>query len=111
MLMIKIFLICLIIFVLWYIQILYKNKWNEEFEENMDYRDKVHKWSTNILSEQSKLLDNYLELKIKNENITRELLNRDKKYNELLNNYNKLKNNRVAKVISEEKIERVEGTK
>ena len=30
---------------------------------------------------------------------------------ELLNNYNKLKNNRVAKVISEEKIERVEGTK
>ena len=33
MLMIKIILICLIIFVLWYIQILYKNKWNEEFEE------------------------------------------------------------------------------
>ncbi len=71
----------------------------------MDYREKMHKWSMNILAEQSKLLDNYLELKIKNENITRELLNRDKKYNELLNNYNKLKNNRVAKVISEEKIE------
>lgn len=105
MLMIKILLICLIIFVLWYVQILYKNKWNEEFEENMDYRDKVHKWSTNILSEQSKLLDNYLELKIKNENITRELLNRDKKYNELLNEYNKLKKtNRVAKIIKEEKI-------
>lgn len=104
----KIILICLIIFVLWYVQILYKNKWNEEFEENMDYRDRVHKWSMNILSDHSKLLDDYLDLKIKNENITRELLNRDKKYNELLNNYNKLKNNRIAKVISEEKIERIE---
>lgn len=104
MLRIKIILICLIIFVLWYIQILYKNKWNEEFEENMDYREKMHKWSTNILAEQSKLLDNYLELKIKNENITRELLSRDKKYNELLSEYNKLKNNRVAKIIKEEKI-------
>ena len=72
----------------------------------MDYRDKMHNWSMNILSEQSKLLDNYLELKIKNENITRELLNRDKKYNELLNEYNKLKHNRVAKIIKEEKIER-----
>lgn len=111
MLMSKIIMICLIILVLWFGQVLYKNKWNEEYKESNDYKDKVHKWYTNILSEQSKLLDNYLELKIKNENITRELLNRDKKYNELLNNYNKLKNNRVAKVISEEKIERVEGTK
>lgn len=106
MLTIKIIMICLIIFELWFIQILYKNKWNEEFEENMDYRNKMHNWSMNILAEQSKLLDNYLELKIKNENITRELLNRDKKYNELLNEYNKLKNNRVAKIIKEEKIER-----
>lgn len=104
--MIKIIMICLIICMLWFCQILYKNKWNEEFKENMDYRDRVHKWSMNILSEQSKLLDNYLELKIKNENITREILNRDKKYNELLNEYNKLKNNRVAKIIKEEKIER-----
>lgn len=109
MLTIKIIMICLIIFELWFIQILYKNKWNEEFEENMDYRDKMHNWSMNILSEQSKLLDNYLELKIKNENITRELLNRDKKYNELLNEYNKLKKtNRVAEIIKEEKIERNE---
>ena len=104
MLTIKIIMICLIIFELWFIQILYKNKWNEEFEENMDYRDKMHNWSMNILSEQSKLLDNYLELKIKNENITRELLSRDKKYNELLSEYNKLKSNRVAKIIKEEKI-------
>ena len=49
-----------------------------------------------------------LRSKIKNENITRELLNRDNKYNELLNEYNKLKNSRIAKVIKEEKIERAE---
>lgn len=107
--MIKIIMICLIICMLWFCQILYKNKWNEEFKENKYYRDKIHKWSIDIFSERSKILDDNLELKIKNENITRELLNRDKKYNELLNEYNKLKKtNRVAEIIKEEKIERNE---
>lgn len=111
MLTIKIIIICLIIFELWFFQILYKNKWNGEIEANEDYMDRNFKWSQSILKDYEELLNDYAKLKEsfkglmeKNENITRELLSRDKKYNELLSEYNKLKNNRVAKIIKEEKI-------
>ena len=111
MLTIKIIIICLIIFELWFFQILYKNKYNNEVDANMEYMDRVSKWSDEVLSDQEESIEKYKKLLAKKQNIERELLSRDKKYNELLIKYNDLKKNRIAKVISEEKIERVEGTK
>lgn len=104
MLIIKIIMICLIIFELWFFQILYKNKWNEEVKANEDYMDRNFKWSQSILKDYEELLNDYVKVKEnskrlikKNENITRELLSRDKKYNELLLKYNGLKDKGITK--------------
>ncbi len=96
---IKIIMICLIVYVLWFLMILYKNEWKRE----CDLTSQQLKFEMQLINDYTKRIN---EVMIENENITRELLNRDKKYNELLNEYNKLKNNRVAKIIKEEKIER-----
>lgn len=97
MLTIKIIMICLIVYVLWFLMILYKNKWMEE----CDLTSHQLKFEMKLINDYTKQID---ELIVKNKNIERELLSRDKKYNELLSEYNKLKNNRVAKIIKEEKI-------
>lgn len=97
MLTIKIIMICLIVYVLWFLMILYKNKWIEE----CDLTSQQLKLEMKLINDYTKQID---ELIVKNQNIERELLSRDNKYNELLNEYNKLKNNRVAKIIKEEKI-------
>ncbi len=80
--LIKIIMICLITFELWYLQILYKNRYNQECKENEDFRDRAYKWSEKRLKE-------YLELVEENKKLTEEL--------------KKCKKNRVAKVIKEEK--------
>lgn len=97
MLTIKIIMICLIVYVLWFLMILYKNKWIEE----CDLTSQQLKLEMKLINDYTKQID---ELIVKNQNIERELLSRDNKYNELLNEYNKLKNNRIAKVIKEEKV-------
>lgn len=79
--LIKIIMICLITFESWYLQILYKNRYNQECKENEDFRDRAYKWSEKILKE-------YLELVEENKKLKEEL--------------NKSKN-RVAKVIKEDK--------
>lgn len=79
--LIKIIIICLITFELWYLQILYKNRYNQECKENEDFRDRAYKWSEKILKE-------YLEL-----------VEENKKFKEELNK----SKNRVAKVIKEDK--------
>lgn len=97
MLMIKIIMICFIVFVLWWYIILYKNEWRKE----CDLTSQQLKFEMQLINDYTKQID---ELMVKNQNIEREILSRDKKYNELLSEYNKLKNNRVAKIIKEEKI-------
>lgn len=98
MIIIKMILICLIIFELWLLMVKYKNDWLEESELTL----KLLEFNLKLSKTYSKDLE---EVNIEKENISRELLAREKQYNKLLEDYNKLKNknNRIAEVIEEEK--------
>lgn len=82
---IKIIFICLIVFELWFIQMLYKERYKTEFKEKMTYMDFSFKLSN----------DNLILIE-KNLNLAKE----NKKLKEKLNK----SKNRVAKVIKEEKV-------
>lgn len=96
MIIIKMILICLIIFELWLLMVKYKNDWLEESKLNLKLLEFNVKTSLKYSEELSKA-------EIEKENISRELLAREKQYNKLLEDYNKLKNknNRIAEVIEE----------
>lgn len=96
MMIIKMIFICLIIFELWYMMVKCKNYWLEESELNLKILESHVKTSQKYSEELNKA-------EIEKENISRELLAREKQYNKLLEDYNKLKNknNRVAEVIEE----------
>lgn len=94
--LIKIIMICLITFELWYLQILYKNRYNQECKENEDFRDRAYKWSEKILKEYSELIEDYAKLKENYKKIMEE-------NQKLIEQLKKCKKNRVSKVIKEEK--------
>lgn len=98
MTIINIVLLCFIVFELWYMMVSYKNDWLEEAEINLNLLELN-------LKECQRHSEELNEAEIEKENISRELLAREKQYNKLLEDYNKLKNkdNRVAEVIKEEK--------
>lgn len=86
--------IILVIILLWIEKMLYKNSYDEEFKINLKHIEFENK----LIHDYTKMVDDiYTELTAKNENITRELLARDKKYNKLLEEYNALKKNKDGK--------------
>lgn len=76
--LIKIIMICLMTFELWYLQILYKNRYNQECKENEDFRDRAYKWSEKILKE-------HLELVEENQKLFEQNLFQDKLIDEMAN--------------------------
>lgn len=83
---VEIMLLIYMIASLWFVKILYRNRWDEEFKEKMTYMDFSFKLSNDNLI----LIEKNLNLAKENKKLTEEL--------------KKCKKNRVAKVIKEEKV-------
>lgn len=91
MILFKIIIISVLIFELWFLQLLYKNDYNKEVKLNIKQLNLNLKMIEDYSRINDELYQENQELEMKIENITRELLSRDKKYNELLEENKRLK--------------------